>query len=75
MVAAKKAPAPPPATLELKANPPVPVDTGLGNGGGASSPPAMPSGQFRPAASTVDTGEAEQADAELDAAINALLPQ
>ena len=65
----------PPATLELKANPPAPVDTGLGSLGGLSSPPATALTAAVAAASAVDTGEPEQADAELDAAINALLPQ
>ena len=79
---AAKQPNPPtqPATMELKANPtPVlatlaPVETGLtGLAAAGASPTAAPTAPATLA--TGDTGEPEQADAALDAAINALLPQ
>ena len=76
---AAKQPNPPaqPVTLELKANPtpasapPAPVETGLAAAG--ASPTAAPT--VPATLATGDTGEPEQADAALDAAINALLPQ
>ena len=59
-----------PATLELKANPPAPV-----NLVGLVSSPAQSVAAAPTAEVSVDTGEAEQSDAELDAIIGALLPK